>query len=319
MKSIASVEDIRTCYRLVLGRESDPAGLDHFTRLASSGNLTAPDIALLLTQSEEFAVRGGRLGLPVEVQMDGYFMFARPGDRDIGHALAKGGAYEPHVTAVVRRELHAGDVFLDVGANIGYFSMLAAHLVGASGKVVSVEPLDKNLQLIYAGILRNGFDHVEVFPFGASDGSKIVAMVTDPGTSNALIQSAPSNKATSFFIPTRTLDSITAHLDRIDLVKMDIEGHEIFAWHGAQSMLARCRPRILTEFHPLAMRENAGIDYHDYLALLFGYAKHVSVVMDKGELVSCSNSEQVMTQWEKNDKRYGGNGTSHLDLFVNPK
>lgn len=127
MKAIASEEVIRTCYRFVLGREPDPTGLDHFVRLANSRNLSAHDVALLLTQSEEFSARSGRLGPPAEVRMDGYCMYAQPRDRDIGHALAKGGAYEPHVTAAVRHELREGGVFLDVGANIGYFSMLAAH------------------------------------------------------------------------------------------------------------------------------------------------------------------------------------------------
>jgi FkbM family methyltransferase len=318
LKFIASKEDVASCYRLILGREPDPTGLQYFTNLAKQSELSAADVAILLTESDEFALRGGRLGSPTEVSMGGYYMFARAGDRDIGYAIAKGGAYEPHVTGVVKRELRRGNTFVDVGANIGYFSMLSAHLVGVSGKVIAIEPLDKNLQLIYAGIQRNGFKHVDVYPFGASDDSRIVGMVTDPGTSNALIQSAPSAKSTSSFIATRTLDWITRDLERADLLKMDIEGHELLALRGAAKFLERCRPKILIEFHPLAMRENAGVDAAELLKFLFEYGRELSVVVGTGELIRCTDAAQVMAEWKAGDKRYGGNGTSHLDLFIVP-
>ncbi|MBL0163550.1 MAG: FkbM family methyltransferase [Xanthomonadales bacterium] len=160
---------------------------------------------------------------------------------------------------------------------------------------------------------------MDVFPFGASERKGMVSIVTDPGTSNALVQSAPSTRHTSLRAPTRTIDSMCKGYDRIDFMKIDIEGHEVFAWRGAKDMLARCKPKIATEFHPLAMRENSGIDCREYVEMMFNYSSQVQVIQTDKKTVACSSYDEVMTQWQESDKRYGGTGTSHLDLFLLPR
>ena len=61
--------------------------------------------------------------------MGGYSMFVRSDDQQIGRAISLSGIYEPHVTSAVKQLLRKGDTFVDVGANIGFFSVLAAHIV----------------------------------------------------------------------------------------------------------------------------------------------------------------------------------------------
>ena len=318
INSMTPEDAVCELYRILLNRESDPQGLAHFSRLIAEQGRSVNEIAKMLVSSDEFTANNSQSHLPIEVRLDGYSIFARPSDRDIGSAVAKSGAYEPHVTALIKRELHQGDTFLDVGANIGFFTMLAAHLVGSLGQVVAIEPMDKNLQLIYLSVEKNGFKNVEVFPFGASDRSTLVPIVTDPNTSNALVQSAASQRRPSLVAPTRTLDWMCAGLKRLDFVKMDIEGHELFAWRGAKDLFSKFKPKIATEFHPLAMRENAAIDCRDYVELMLTYCRQIQVVVSPGQLIACSSFEEVMSQWEKSDKRYGGNGSSHLDLYLVP-
>jgi len=77
-------------------------------------------------------------------------MVAATSDHDVGRSLIHAQRYEPHVTAVVRKLVRPGHTFLDLGANIGYFTLLAASLVGESGKVISVEPNLENLRLTWA-------------------------------------------------------------------------------------------------------------------------------------------------------------------------
>lgn len=315
---LVAEDSVRELYRLMLGREPDPKGHAYHSRLMIEQGKTAQEIARMLASSSEFSAGNLDHRPALEVQLGEYSIFARQSDRDIGSAIAGGGTYEPHVAALVRRELKSGDVFLDVGANIGFFSMLAAHLVGPTGRVVAVEPMDKNLQLLYLGIETNEFENVEVFPFAASDRAALVPIVTDPNTSNALVQSAESQRQPSLLAPTQTLDWMCAHLNRLDFVKMDIEGHEMFAWQGAKKLLKRFRPRITTEFHPLAMRENAAIDCRDYVDLMFSYCRHIQVIVSSDNLVTCSSYEEVMEQWELGDKRHGGIGNSHLDLYLLP-
>ncbi len=315
----ATSPEISLIYQFVLGREADRVGLDYFSALALSQNLSTHEIAKLLISSDEFKTKVEGNTDPVEVVLDGFSIFVRRSDRDIGSAIVRGVGYEPHVSALLRRELRSGDVFLDVGANLGFFTMLAAHLVGPTGQVVAVEPMDKNLQLVYLGLERNAFHNVEVFPFGASDRSGVVAIITDPNTSNALVQSAPSSKKISVHAPVRTLDWMCRDLDRLDVVKMDIEGHELFAWRGARELFERFKPRIATEFHPYAMRENSGLDCSDYLAMLFDYSAEVEVILSAECVKVCTTQTEVMREWEASDQRHGGRGTSHLDLFVRPR
>ncbi|MBL0163549.1 MAG: DUF4214 domain-containing protein [Xanthomonadales bacterium] len=149
---VASPADIELAYQLVLGRPADAQGLAYFSGLAQSQNLSVHQIAKLLIQSDEFKSNSGSSGVPVEVIRDGYSLFIRSSDRDIGSAIEKGVSYEPHVSALLKRQLSRGDTFLDIGANIGYFTMMAAKLVGSHGKVIAIEPMDKNLQLIYLSI-----------------------------------------------------------------------------------------------------------------------------------------------------------------------
>lgn len=316
--AIATSSDISLAYELVLGRAPDETGLAYFSSLARSQNLNRHEVAKLLINSDEGRGKNAGEQEPIEIRLGNYHVYVRPSDRDIGGAIARGIEYEPHVTALVRRELRSGDTFLDVGANIGYFTMLAASIVGPQGRVLAVEPMDKNLQLIYRGVEKNALSNVEVFPFGASSESGVVAIVTDPSTSNALVQSAPSSRSASVFAPVRTLDWMCRGLERLDFLKMDIEGHEVFAWRGARDLLARFRPRIATEFHPYAMRENAGLDCSEYLDLLFDYADEIEVLVSAETVRYCATPAEVMREWHESDRRHGGRGTSHLDLFVRP-
>ena len=88
------------------------------------------------------------------MSLDGFSLYVIPDDY-IGRSILESGSCEPHVSSVIRNQLKKGDVFLDLGANIGYHTIFAAKLVGQSGKVIAVEPNPQNLQLIYASLLEN--------------------------------------------------------------------------------------------------------------------------------------------------------------------
>jgi FkbM family methyltransferase len=319
LSPVATTDEIRMAYRFILGRDSDEGGLQYFSGMANSQRLDIHQIAKFLISSEEFRAKNGGTHEPTELVLDGYSIFVRTSDRDIGSAIARGTDYEPHVTALIKREVDRGDTFMDLGANIGFFTMMAAHQVGPQGKVIAIEPMDKNLQLIYLGIKKNGYRNVEIFPFGASDQPGLVSIVTDANTSNALVQSASSSRVPSLHAPTRTLDWMCPDLERLDFLKMDIEGHEVLAWRGAGKLLARCKPKIATEFHPLAMRENAGIDCRDYVDMMFEYSRDIRVLVSADKTIACSSYEQVMNCWQEADNRFGGQGSTHLDLFLMPK
>jgi FkbM family methyltransferase len=314
----ADTNDLWYAYRLLLGREPDPQGAATYSRLIRARALSPTRLAELFINSNEFSAKRNGSTVPVEVELDGYSIFVRSIDQDIGRPIMETKRYEPHVTSAVRELLHTGDTFVDVGANLGFFTALAAHLVGENGKVVAIEPMDKNLQLIYATVWRNRFRNVEVMPFAASDDAGLLPMTTGGATSNG--QAARHvDGLPGLFAQAKRLDDLLGDLAALDLLKIDIEGLELLALRGFAEGLARHRPLVLTEFHPMCMRENAGVEPAEYLAFLFGYGAVVDVLHDDGQRIACDAPDDVLREWQRADHRHDSHGTTHLDLFVRPR
>lgn len=316
--AIADLDDLRYAYRLLLGREPDAEGFASHARRLKPGTLTLASLVESFIGSNEYAERHATATTPVEVRLDGYSVFVRPVDRDIGQPIREKKSYEPHVTSIVREVLRPGGTFVDIGANVGFFTAMAAHLVGPSGKVVAIEPMDKNVQLICAAVWRNEFAHVEIFPYAASDHDALLPIATGPRTSNGQIVLGDTDRP-AIFAQARRTDDMLRHLRAIDLLKIDVEGHELLALRGFTGGLARFRPRMLTEFHPLCMRQNAGIEPAEYLAFLFGYGAVLEVLREDGVRAACHTPEDVLREWQAADIRYKSLGTTHVDLFVQPR
>ena len=112
----------------------------------------------------------------------------RRGERDFGWKIAKGGTWEPHIIKTLASIVREGATVVDIGANVGVMTLCAAKAAGPKGRVIVVEPNRDNLQMLYAGIVRNGFRNVRVLPFAASDAATIFSL--DGGTSNTYVTEA---------------------------------------------------------------------------------------------------------------------------------
>jgi FkbM family methyltransferase len=308
---------------LLLGREPDPEGLASHLSAIAKEKITPSELAHRFMQSAEYTGRRADIsaqGEILEVPLDGFSLFVRSDDRDIGSHIHAARSYEPHVTAAVRNLLRKGNVFVDVGANIGFFSNMAASIVGDEGYVVCVEPLDKNRQLLFRALERNAFARVRVHSCAASNRAGIISIITDPGTSNGQPLPAGVSSRNALYAQTERLDDLTADLRRIDLVKMDIDGYEILAWDGFRSSLEKHRPMIVSEFHPYGMRKFVGVDPLEYLAELFGYGETVQVLEFEGGRTTCKSPGEVMRRWELvNASMQSEEGKVHLDLLVQPR
>ena len=168
------------------------------------------------------------------------------------------GAYEREETALVLRWLRPGMTFLDVGANIGYFSLLAAQRVGQAGRVIAVEPsLHVFAQLDRT--LRDNDLPVERHPIGLSDSAgECTLFLPDeamPIFSPTMV--AHSGSGRSVVVPVRRLDDCLEAwgVAAVDLMKIDVEGHEgkVFAGAGAALSSGRIRA-VLCEFNDFWLR-----------------------------------------------------------------
>ena len=158
--------------------------------------------------------------------------------------------WEVHVGAVLRSVLQPGGVFVDVGANIGYFSLLAASLVGESGRVVAFEPLPKLVQQIRRSADQNQFNWLHVVPkaLGKIPGVMSLALAAGNIGGSSLVASQQSGNRVE--VEVGTLNTELADFERIDLMKIDVEGFEYEMLVGAKEVLERYRPVLVLEFSP---------------------------------------------------------------------
>jgi FkbM family methyltransferase len=165
--------------------------------------------------------------------------------------------FEPLETGLVSELLGRADVFVDLGANVGYYTCLARS-VGL--RCVAIEPLQSNLRFLLRNIAENGWSDVEVLPVALSD-STGVARLHGGGTGASLLRDWEGTAETfAAYVPTARLDDLLG--DRFAglqlLVKMDVEGTEAAALKGAVDTLGRTpRPMWLVEIGLAEHRRHA--------------------------------------------------------------
>jgi FkbM family methyltransferase len=159
-----------------------------------------------------------------------------------------------HIMRLVRDLLPRDGVFLDIGANIGIHTLAAArHLNPGGGKVVAFEPHPENHKVLLNNLEQNGLTNVRAERVGLADARKTLAVCGSPQSGN---WSVASTGTLRFDVDLLPLDEyLQQHpLERIDVIKMDIEGSEVCALTGATSTLRRYRPAIIFEVNPHWLR-----------------------------------------------------------------
>lgn len=313
----ATTEDVRYAYRLLLGREPDAEGLRFNLEAVERDSISTVELARRFLSSGERAYRIQPSGMLREIVIDGVKLYPWEGDHLIGDHLDSDLAYESNVLPDFLESLSSGDHFLDVGANVGLYSLLAAKRVGPAGTVYSVEPVAANLRSLCVGIQRNAFQNVSVFPLAASDKASVIPLLRMENSSNGIVDYNAGSSGAVDFVPTQRLDFILASIPRLDVVKIDIEGHEPFAWKGLRSLVERHRPRIFSEFSPVAIRNSSHVDADDYLADLFEFSVNgIEVLSRDGRHIHCQDAAAVMQEWRMANEAMGLAGELHLDLMV---
>jgi len=193
--------------------------------------------------------------------------------------------YEIFETELIEKELKTGDVFLDIGANIGYHTLTAAKRVGPKGRVYAIEPEPENFSILEQNISINGYsDRCVLVRKGVSDKSGTQKLYLDPFNCGGHAffnhfekpevflgsRSVTLNENLDNFIDVETIsiDDFLSNNRRVNVVKMDIEGAELLALRGMlETLKANKRIVIFSEFSPSAMNMVGG-DYREFLEIL---------------------------------------------------
>ena len=162
------------------------------------------------------------------------------------------GGGEVEVQAALQEHLRTGMVFYDIGANIGFFSLLAARLVGVKGRVVAFEADPEVAARLREHVARNQFSWIAMERKAVWSESKPVLFArTDPAASPDRGLGHVVSSAVNDAIPVEavSLDDFVKTAPAPDFVKCDVEGAEVEVFHGALQLLKNKRPSILFEMH----------------------------------------------------------------------
>lgn len=187
---------------------------------------------------------------------------------DIGLAFKLSGAFEPAELEFVREHAVPNTTAIDVGANIGFFTVPLALAVGNRGHVLAIEPEAENARRLLDNVRRNELDNVQVKVVAAGEqaGNAHLHEGRDP----AFHSVETDGDSTGTLVRVETLDDIwvRAGSPRVSMVKIDTEGGEQTVLRGSTRMLRACHPVLLVE-----AKERADVRWVDEFLSQFGYTR----------------------------------------------
>ena len=224
-------------------------------------------------------------------------MFLHPND---AFRLSIYGIHGAHDFKIIKNNVKDGDNVVDLGANIGYFTLILAKLVGPTGKVFAFEPDPRNLALLKKNVEYNNYKNVIIIPKAVSNVNDKCTLYTGQKTFGQNKIYKPKKTKTQKFIP---IDSETVRLDdffktnglldKISFIKMDVEGAEFLALSGMKEILKLNKNiKIFTEAE-ISYLEDAGSSYDQFIDLLTENDFTFSLVDNRSETLTKVNKSQL--------------------------
>lgn len=215
----------------------------------------------------------------------------------IGRHIFKKGIYEEGLTNFLLKKLklEEEDIIFDIGANIGWYSVLLHQISPDSARIYAFEPDPLNFSLLKTNIKLNGAQKVSPFQQAVSDTNGTQTLYLYPSKNQGRHSLLPINSDKQVQVPTIMLDNFMQHnqLDFANLkfIKIDVEGYEYFALKGARQVLAQV-PYILSEYSPNYMKKGA-VSPENLLDLLYSYSftphfieNEKAVPVSRGDILS---------------------------------
>jgi FkbM family methyltransferase len=236
----------------------------------------------------------------------------------VGRQLYERGMTEDEETRWLTNVLRPGMTVVDVGANIGYYSVLAAQQVGASGRVLAFEPDPRNYQLLLENIALNNAANVLAFNTALGErkgGAKLRLSPDNHGDHRLWASSTACNGREEVDVSVERLEDVLVDHDvgTIDLMKVDVQGYEYHVQSGMASLLASGKVHaILSEFWPDGI-DSAGGSAHGYLVRFLSSGYTLSAMVG-GEWVPCESAEDVMSMVP--GPKFPNDDSSYLNILV---
>jgi len=179
-------------------------------------------------------------------------MYLDVADKGLSQDLIMDGTREVYFVETVKKEVKAEDIVVDIGANIGYYALLEARIVGDKGRVYAIEPVTENIGLLRKNIELNGYTNIEVYQLAIGD-KKGLATMYIPKERNLSAMKHPDSYTgivEERSVEVTTLDDFLKNKPYPNVIRMDVEGYEYQIIKGMKKTLGNNYPlTILVELH----------------------------------------------------------------------
>ena len=245
-----------------------------------------------------------------------YTFYYLPDDKYVGQRIALE-KYEPYETELILRQTKAGNVAVDVGANIGYYTVLLADKVGVTGKVYAFEPDEINFEILKKNVEANKLENVVLVKAAVSDkkGVNYLYKSKDNYGDHKLIKNPLVDKSTSSLkkggslrekVKIVKLDDFVK--EKVNLMKIDTQGWEPMVFEGARKIIERDKPIIFFEYSPVSYKQ-AKLDGTKMMSWLKKIYKKFWWIDEWLYIYKNLNREKIDEICEKNK-------TGYADLWV---
>jgi len=214
-------------------------------------------------------------------------------DEDDSLGLSLNQNYEPTHTKLIKENVRKGNIVLDIGANIGIFTLLFAELVGSKGKVYAFEPDPTTFNILKKNVEINGYKNVILINKAVSNKKgKVKLFLCENNNGNHKVYDSKENRK-FIEVDCIKLDGyFKDYKGKINFIKMDIEGSEPSVINGSLKILSKNNLKMLTEFGSLLI-EHSGYSYKQYLNDLFNVGFKVYDIEDNMKNINTENANDL--------------------------
>jgi FkbM family methyltransferase len=210
-------------------------------------------INILRSRPQQLKESANPIGRLLTRETQGFEILIDPKDPGVAASIILFGMAEPPVTEVFKRITKPGMTVLDIGANIGWYSLLGARLVGKNGQVISVEPEHRNFEMLSQSVAMNKFQNISLINACITNTPgevKLYLSASNPGGHSIVFEAKDYIECQGL-----TVDQILEDQGRIDIMKIDAESAEPLILRGATELLNTDLPlHIVMEYSPLAWK-----------------------------------------------------------------
>jgi FkbM family methyltransferase len=234
------------------------------------------------------------------IEVEGHKMYLDSNDSLL---LSIYGTYEPFTTEIIKKEVKKNYIVIDIGANIGWYTLTFAKIVGNDGKIFSFEPEPTNFALLKKNIEINGYKNVILEQKAISDKTGEIKLYLS-GYNNGDHRIYDSRDGRQFIkIESIQLDEyFKDYKGNIDFIKIDIQGAEGRALKGGLNLLKKTK-KIITEFWPFGLY-NSGMEPKEYLVFLLSLGFKLYEINEQEKKINLFDIDKILKKYTIRKRNY---------------